>query len=112
MDRALAAIRSHAPRARLNIDLIYGIAGQTPDSWRYSLDAAVAYRPEEIYLYPLYVRPLTGLGKRGRAWDDQRRTLYQQGRDYLLERGYRQVSMRMFERVDAPSETGRLLLSD
>ncbi|MDD6791258.1 MAG: STM4012 family radical SAM protein [Thermobifida fusca] len=106
VDRALAAIRSHAPRARLNIDLIYGIAGQTPDSWRYSLDAAVAYRPEEIYLYPLYVRPLTGLGKRGRAWDDQRRTLYQQGRDYLLERGYRQVSMRMFERVDAPSETG------
>lgn len=47
----------------LNIDLIYGIDGQTEDSWRSSLDAALAWRPEELYLYPLYVRPLTGLGR-------------------------------------------------
>ncbi|HLU98243.1 MAG TPA: radical SAM protein, partial [Thermobifida alba] len=52
VDRALAAIREHAPAARLNIDLIYGIAGQTPDSWRHSLDTALAHRPEELYLYP------------------------------------------------------------
>ena len=26
-------------------------------------DAALAWRPEELYLYPLYVRPLTGLGR-------------------------------------------------
>ncbi|GAA3964287.1 coproporphyrinogen III oxidase family protein [Thermobifida alba] len=106
VDRALAAIREHAPAARLNIDLIYGIAGQTPDSWRHSLDTALAHRPEELYLYPLYVRPLTGLGRSGRAWDDQRLDLYRRGRDHLLEHGYRQVSMRMFERVDAPSVDG------
>lgn len=47
----------------LNIDLIYGIDGQTERSWRSSLDAALAWRPEELYLYPLYVRPLTGLGR-------------------------------------------------
>ncbi|MEV8391655.1 MULTISPECIES: STM4012 family radical SAM protein [unclassified Streptomyces] len=49
----------------LNIDLIYGIDGQTDASWRHSLDAALAWRPEELYLYPLYVRPLTGLGRPG-----------------------------------------------
>ncbi|MFF8810685.1 STM4012 family radical SAM protein [Streptomyces pactum] len=91
----------------LNIDLIYGIDGQTPDSWRRSLDAALAWRPEELYLYPLYVRPLTGLGRRGaaadRAWDEQRLTLYRLGRDRLLAAGYRQVSMRMFRRADAPA---------
>jgi oxygen-independent coproporphyrinogen-3 oxidase len=80
----------------LNIDLIYGIDGQTPGTWLHSLDAALAWRPEELYLYPLYVRPLTGLGRRGKDWDDQRLELYRIGRDHLLAEGYEQVSMRMF----------------
>ncbi|CNE38509.1 oxygen-independent coproporphyrinogen III oxidase HemN [Mycobacterium tuberculosis] len=82
----------------LNIDLIYGIDGQTPATWMHSLDAALTWHPEEIYLYPLYVRPLTGLGRRVRDWDDQRLTLYRIGRDHLLAEGYEQVSMRMFRR--------------
>ncbi|MFF6884083.1 STM4012 family radical SAM protein [Streptomyces sp. NPDC012421] len=96
----------------LNIDLIYGIDGQTEDSWRYSLDAALAWRPEELYLYPLYVRPLTGLGRSAPAesdgeWDARRLRLYRQGRDHLLGHGYEQVSMRMFRRADAgPSGPG------
>jgi oxygen-independent coproporphyrinogen-3 oxidase len=80
----------------LNIDLIYGIDGQTPATWLHSLDAALTWSPEEIYLYPLYVRPLTGLGRRAQDWDDQRLTLYRIGRDHLLAEGYEQVSMRMF----------------
>ncbi|WP_432128891.1 STM4012 family radical SAM protein [Streptomyces sp. bgisy082] len=89
----------------LNVDLIYGIDGQTEESWRRSLDAALAWRPEELYLYPLYVRPLTGLGRTppedDREWDERRLRLYRHGRDHLLERGYEQVSMRMFRRRDA-----------
>ncbi|MEU5809336.1 STM4012 family radical SAM protein [Streptomyces sp. NPDC047718] len=89
----------------LNIDLIYGIDGQTPATWRTSLDAALAWAPEELYLYPLYVRPLTGLARRtahtDRAWDEQRLALYRQGRDHLLAHGYEQVSMRMFRRPGA-----------
>ena len=50
----------------LNLDLIYGIPGQTPQTWRDSLRAALAWQPEELYLYPLYVRPLTGLGQPAR----------------------------------------------
>ncbi len=89
----------------LNIDLIYGIDGQTEESWRRSLDAALAWRPEELYLYPLYVRPLTGLGRTppedDREWDGRRLRLYRHGRDHLLVHGYEQVSMRMFRRRDA-----------
>ncbi|MFB7943522.1 STM4012 family radical SAM protein [Kitasatospora phosalacinea] len=90
----------------LNIDLIYGIDGQTPASWVASLDAALAWRPEELYLYPLYVRPLTGLGRHAPAgpapeWDAQRLALYRAGRDHLLAEGYEQVSMRMFRRAGA-----------
>ncbi|GAA4573968.1 STM4012 family radical SAM protein [Planotetraspora kaengkrachanensis] len=95
VEAALGRIRDAAFEV-LNIDLIYGIDGQTPRSWVYSLDSALAWRPEELYLYPLYVRPLTGLGRRDREWDDQRLDLYRVGRDHLLEAGYEQVSMRMF----------------
>ncbi|MFI6638327.1 STM4012 family radical SAM protein [Streptomyces sp. NPDC050504] len=101
VEAALGRIRD-AGIPVLNVDLIYGIDGQTPKTWRYSLDAALAWEPEELYLYPLYVRPLTGLGRLGAggdaAWDAQRLDLYRRGRDHLVARGYEQVSMRMFRR--------------
>ncbi|MEU9300799.1 STM4012 family radical SAM protein [Streptomyces sp. NPDC048269] len=106
VEAALSRIRDAAIPV-LNIDLIYGIDGQTEDSWRYSLDAALAWEPEELYLYPLYVRPLTGLGRRSdeptAEWDEQRLRLYRAGRDHLLAAGYEQVSMRMFRRSGAPA---------
>ncbi|GAA3138899.1 STM4012 family radical SAM protein [Planomonospora alba] len=92
---ALGRIRE-AGFGTLNLDLIYGIDGQTERTWRRSLEAALEWEPEELYLYPLYVRPLTGLGRRARDWDDHRLALYRQGRDHLLAAGYEQVSMRMF----------------
>jgi coproporphyrinogen III oxidase-like Fe-S oxidoreductase len=98
VERALGAIRDARVPA-LNLDLIYGIDGQTASSWQLSLDAALAWQPEEIFLYPLYVRPLTGLGRRAATradWDAQRLALYRQGRDTLLAAGYRQESMRQF----------------
>lgn len=90
----------------LNIDLIYGIPGQTSDTWLESLEAAAAWNPEEIFLYPLYVRPLTGLGRAERQWEDRRLELFRQGRDFLLNRGYAQISMRMFRASHAPAGDG------
>lgn len=89
----------------LNLDLIYGIPGQTADSWLRSLRAALAWRPEELYLYPLYVRPLTGMAARAKTADDAlRMELYTVGRDYLRSEGYEQASMRMFRRVASPAD--------
>lgn len=115
VEKALGLIRD-AGIPVLNIDLIYGIDGQTEESWRTSLDAALRWRPEELYLYPLYVRPLTGLGRIATSaadaesawddWDEQRLRLYRAGRDHLLGHGYEQVSMRMFRRADAPPAGG------
>jgi oxygen-independent coproporphyrinogen-3 oxidase len=99
--RALLAIRDASP-ATLNIDLMYGLPGQTEDTWRSTLHTALEYRPEEIYLYPLYVRPLTTLGRKGaEAVDHHRVMLYEQGKAMLFEAGYRQVSLRMFRRGPA-----------
>jgi oxygen-independent coproporphyrinogen III oxidase len=82
----------------LNVDLIYGLPGQSIATWLASLRAALRYAPEEIYLYPLYVRPLTGLGRKDREWDDIRLACYRAGRDLLRAAGYTQISMRMFAR--------------
>jgi oxygen-independent coproporphyrinogen III oxidase len=116
VERALAAVRESGIPV-LNVDLIYGIDGQTDASFLRSIDAALTWRPEELYLYPLYVRPLTGLARIGggsdeggaaaaegadAAWDGQRLRLYRAGRDHLLAAGYAQVSMRMFRRIDSP----------
>jgi oxygen-independent coproporphyrinogen III oxidase len=106
--RALERIRD-AGFPLLNVDLIYGLPGQTVESWLRSVRQVLTYRPEELYLYPLYVRPLTGLGRTGaRTWDQQRLDSYRTARDLLRCSGYRQVSMRMFrlagcaEAPDAP----------
>jgi oxygen-independent coproporphyrinogen-3 oxidase len=90
----------------LNIDLIYGLPGQTVASWLDSVRAALRWRPEELYLYPLYVRPLTGLGRSARAWDDLRLECYREARDLLRAEGYRQDSMRMFRAPGCPAEGG------
>jgi oxygen-independent coproporphyrinogen III oxidase len=96
-EQALDQIRAHS-FATLNIDLIYGIAGQTPRSFVAAIERALDWAPEQLYLYPLYQRPLTGLGRRHQSWDDQRLACLRAGRDFLLQAGYEQVSMRMFRR--------------
>ncbi|GIJ43193.1 coproporphyrinogen III oxidase [Virgisporangium aliadipatigenens] len=104
VEAALSAVRAH-DFPILNVDLIYGIDGQTPDTWAESLDAALKWRPEELYLYPLYVRPLTGLGRRAHTpadWDTQRLTLYWQAVETLTDAGYEQRSMRQFRLAGVP----------
>lgn len=90
----------------VNVDLIYGASQQSVQSFLRSLEIALEYAPEEIYLYPLYVRPLTGLGRRGRSASDLRETQFDAGRERLLDAGYEQVSLRMFRRRDGQEVPG------
>lgn len=99
---ALDTIRAHR-FGRLNIDLIYGAENQDAASWCHSLRRALAWQPEEIFLYPLYVRPRTGLDRRSQVEDEHRRALYRIGRDLLRGEGYEQVSMRAFHRASRDS---------
>src|SRR5205085_12428903 len=63
-------------------------------SWR----EALHWDPEELYLYPLYIRPQTGLGRRNGDGVEHRTDLYRLGRDLLLSQGYRQASLRCFRK--------------
>jgi len=99
-ERALETIRRHDFPV-LNIDLIYGACGQTSQRFVSSIARSLVFEPEEIYLYPLYVRPLTGLDGRRvdqALFDAERLDCYRAGRERLLSEGYQQVSMRMFRR--------------
>ena len=92
---ALSMIRA-VDFGTLNIDLIYGAYGQTAVSWLFSLQEAMHYKPEEIFIYPLYTRPLTGIEKMSKNDTDNRFELYLLAKDCLIANGYEQISMRMF----------------
>jgi oxygen-independent coproporphyrinogen-3 oxidase len=108
-EQALDNVRA-AGFATLNVDLIYGGQHQTLGSFMRSVRRALVWAPEEIFLYPLYVRPLTGLARTGNApvenapaGDDLGLACYRGARDALMAAGYDQISMRMFRRQGAPS---------
>lgn len=95
-----------------NVDLIYGCEGQTPERWRRSLLRALEWQPEELYLYPLYIGPLTRLDALGRRPGERRRELYRVARDLLVASGYRQVSMRLFRRAGVAWESDHCCQED
>ncbi|MFN7145928.1 MAG: STM4012 family radical SAM protein, partial [Myxococcota bacterium] len=103
VERVMAGLAERVPVR--NVDLIYGLPGQTAATLRASIDLALGLGANEVYLYPLYVRPLTGMGRRGAAPSD-RLALYRVGRDHLLAAGWTQVSMRMFRAPGAPDTGG------
>lgn len=105
VEDALNLIRQYAFNT-LNLDLIYGTFGQTPEAWKYSLEQAVSFQPEEIFIYPLYVRALTGINKLEQNVDDLREDLYFLAKKFLTEAGYEQISMRLFRLKTAQSSKG------
>lgn len=80
----------------LNLDLIYGIKGQTLETLRYSLEEALSYEPDELFIYPLYIKSGTILDRKQEKASDSRYTFYCFIRDFLDSRGYHQSSMRRF----------------
>jgi len=83
----------------VNIDIIYGIPGQTRYTLLKSLEKAVLFEPEELFIYPLYVKYGTYLYKTGVKPSADTMGLYICARDFLLSNGYIQKSMRRFEKA-------------
>jgi len=82
----------------VNVDFIYGIPGQTKQSLLDSLKRAADYEPEEFFVYPLYVKKGTWLYDHEVRRSKQAVELYHAAVEYLVGRGYRQLSMRRFVR--------------
>lgn len=82
-----------------NIDIIYGLPEQNEETLLKSLEKAVEYSFQEIFLYPLYVRENTILGKLKIKVDEEfQYYLYKKSVDFLEKNGYKQISMRRFSK--------------
>ncbi|MEP6854049.1 MAG: radical SAM protein [Pedococcus sp.] len=88
----------------VNYDLIYGLEGQTPDSWRRSLEGTLALGPDTVTLYPIVFRPLTVIGRHHerstREFLDNtaKYALYNEAVDTLSGLGFRQNTFVRFSR--------------
>lgn len=67
MDRAMALLRANG--FLINIDLMYGLVGQSPESWEITLADAIRFAPDSIATYFLFVDRGTGLYERVRRGD-------------------------------------------
>jgi putative oxygen-independent coproporphyrinogen III oxidase len=92
--RAYRAARS-AGFDDVNLDLIYGAGGETLESWRRTLEEAVALGPEHLSCYALTIEPGTPLGSKVAAGlapgpdPDLQAEMYEAACEELARAGYR-----------------------
>ncbi len=101
--RAVHAARE-AGLPTVNLDLIYGLPGQTPARWMANLDAAMALAPDHLSIYGLTIEEGTPWHRdiaRGSLTipdEDTMADLYQIGRARLGAAGYHQYEVSNFAR--------------
>lgn len=101
--RAVRAARE-AGIDNLNLDLLFGVPGQTLDDWRFSLEAALSLEPTHIAAYGLEITRgtrLHALLERGRIRACPEETgleMYQTARTVLAAHGYRHYEISNFAR--------------
>ncbi len=90
----------------INLDLIYGIMGQTLASWRDTLHRAIDLNPEHLSLYALTVESGTPMQVRVEAGGlpmpdpDLAADMYEWARDELRAAGYRHYEISNWARSD------------
>ena len=91
----------------LSLDLIYGLPGQTMDSWENSLRAALDLKPEHLSCYGLKLEAGTPLYERRKTLSfpdaDQQADFYLSAVETLDRYGYRQYEISNFARPDRES---------
>ena len=103
VEQTMYAARQAGFRA-ISLDLIYGAPGQTLDSWRASLDAALSLQPDHLSLYALQVEPGTAMARqiaRG-AWpapdDDLAADMYEAADERLKMAGLKHYEISTWAR--------------
>ncbi len=97
---AVAAARK-AKIQNLNLDLIYGLPGQTEESWHDTVEKALALEPEHLSCYGLSVEEGTPLARRVEEGlelpdDDTQAALYLWTVERLAQAGYGQYEVSNF----------------
>ncbi len=80
----------------VNLDIIYGIPGQTIQSLKNTSDCILSYDVEEVFVYPLYIKRDTWLCQNKVVQNAKTEELYRFVQEYLQRHGYQGLSMRRF----------------
>ncbi|MBM6896634.1 radical SAM family heme chaperone HemW [Pseudoflavonifractor capillosus] len=99
---AVTAVRSAKIR-NLNLDLIYGLPGQTEESWHETVEKAISLSPEHLSCYGLTVEEGTPLAQRVARGEqlpdeDQQAALYLWTVERLAQAGYQQYEISNFSK--------------
>ncbi len=99
---AVTAVRSAKIR-NLNLDLIYGLPGQTEESWHETVGKAISLSPEHLSCYGLTVEEGTPLAQRVARGEqlpdeDQQAALYLWTVERLAQAGYQQYEISNFSK--------------
>jgi len=115
IDRVVSSVRTAraAGFANLSLDLIYGIPGQTLDTWEQTLTRALALEPDHLSLYALTLEHGTPLGREVRAGrvaapdDDLAAEMYEHAGERLARNGFAQYEISNWARRMAGPEVWR-----
>lgn len=104
---AVAAARK-AKIKNLNLDLIYGLPGQTEESWHNTVEQALALEPDHLSCYGLIVEEGTPLARRVEEGevlpdDDMQAALYLWTVERLAQAGYEQYEISNFAKPGCQS---------
>ncbi len=86
----------------VNLDLIFGLPGQTPDDWRKDLREALDLRPEHLSLYGLTIEPETEFGRLrekgllGEVDEEAAASMYEAAIELTADAGYEQYEISNF----------------
>ncbi|APC07702.1 radical SAM family heme chaperone HemW [Neomoorella thermoacetica] len=90
--------------ANINLDLIFGLPGQTLEDWQATLREALALQPEHLAAYSLQVEEDTPWGRLAAAGnlnlpgEELELAMYQEAREKLAAAGYQQYEISNFAR--------------
>lgn len=86
----------------INVDVMYGIPDQTPESFRATLEAVCDLSPEHISMYGLRIEDGTPFcvhrAELMLPTEDEEYSMFREGRRYLKERGYKHYEISNYAR--------------
>ena len=104
----------HAGFTNINLDLMYGLPGQTAEQWKSTIDQALALAPEHLSLYQLIPEPGTSLVHKMEAGllppvdEDGAAEWFEEQRTWLAEAGYHQYEISNYAREGFASKHNQL----
>jgi oxygen-independent coproporphyrinogen-3 oxidase len=101
VEQCVATLRSELPGCDLNLDLMYGLPHQTPESFKKTLATTTQIRPTRValfhYAHVPWMKPAQKvLEKRGLPDSDQKATLFTMATEHFLSEGYSVIGMDHF----------------